>query len=218
MQIKYWVLFALLGLFTACTINSYEKGDGRYSYLRAEMTEIHTSAKNKVDYAWTDEGKKLTFTMPFTCSWAHVPDSVYRAMLYYTQDEESTIGMTALHVWVLRPQKAPKRIPSDPVQLEGCWMSKSQQYLNIRIGVMTGTPEDTMLQQKIGIVTLKNTHHANGKETHDLRLFHHQNNVPSYYARTFYISIPTDVYKKGDTLSLSVNTYRGWVKKSFALK
>ena len=107
MQIKYWVLFALLGLFTACTINSYEKGDGRYSYLHAEMTEIHTSTKNKVDYAWTDEGKKLTFTVPFTCSWAHVPDSVYRAMLYYTQDEESTVGMTALHVWVLRPQKAP---------------------------------------------------------------------------------------------------------------
>lgn len=204
-------------LLAACTIDPYEAGDGQYSYLKAEMADMHTAAKCKVDYAVTDTDEKLTFSPPFNCHWATTPDSTYRAMLYYKESPDKTEGNTCVKVWVLHPMKPSKNTPTDPVKLQSSWLSQNKKYINLRLGVMSGKPDDEKQKQKIGIVLNKQVTHANGKKAVDLQLLHNRNHVPSYYAKTLYISIPTASYKTGDSIRLKVNTYQGMVEKTFVL-
>lgn len=204
-------------LLAACTIDPYEAGDGQYSYLKAEMADMHTAAKCKVDYAVTDTDEKLTFNPPFNCHWATTPDSTYRAMLYYKKSPDKTEGNTCVKVWMLYPMKPLKATPTDPVKLQSSWLSQNKKYINLRLGVMSGKPDDAKQKQKIGIVLNKQVTHANGKKAIDLQLLHNRNQVPSYYTKTLYISIPTASYKSGDSIRLKVNTYQGMVEKTFVL-
>ena len=55
---------------TACTSESYETGDGKYSYLRADFGEIHTAKPQQVDYAVNDEGRRISFETATTVKWA----------------------------------------------------------------------------------------------------------------------------------------------------
>lgn len=208
---------SVISLLTACTIDPYEAGDGQYSYLKAEMADMHTAAKCKVDYAVTDTDEKLTFSSPFNCHWATTPDSTYRAMLYYKKSPDKTEGATCVKVWVLRPMKPSKDTPTDPVKLQSSWLSQNKKYINLRLGVMSGKPDDAKQKQKIGIVLNKQLTYANGKKAIDLQLLHNRNQVPSYYTKTLYISIPTASYKSGDSIRLKVNTYQGMVEKTFVL-
>lgn len=208
---------SLTSLLAACTIDHYEAGDGQYSYLKAEMADMHTAAKCKVDYAVTDTDEKLTFSPPFSCHWATTPDSTYRAMLYYKNSPDKTEGNTCVKVWVLHPMKPSKDTPTDPVKLQSSWLSQNKRYINLRLGVMSGKPDDEKQKQKIGIVLNKQVTHANGKKVIDLQLLHNRNHVPSYYTNILYISIPTTSYKSGDSIRLKVNTYQGMVEKTFVL-
>ena len=208
---------SVISLLAACTIDPDEAGDGQYSYLKAEMADMHTAAKCKVDYAVTDTDEKLTFSPPFNCHWATTPDSTYRAMLYYKKSPDKTEGNTCVKVWVLRPMKPSKDTPTDPVKLESSWLSQNKKYINLRLGVMSGKPDDEKQKQKIGIVLNKQVTHTNGKKVIDLQLLHNRNHVPSYYTNILYISIPTTSYKSGDSIRLKVNTYQGMVEKTFVL-
>lgn len=214
---QHLAAFGMLCLACACSVDPYEAGDGRYSYLKAEMAELHTVAKNKADYAITDQGERLTLTPPLTCNWANTPDSIYRAMLYYTQTPQHTQGVMAVNVWVMHPAETQNQVPTDPVKLESCWLSHNKRYLNLRMGIMTGKPEDADSKQKIGVIRRKTDTSATGQKTISLQLLHAQNNVPAYYTTTVYISIPITQYQSGDTIRMSVNTYQGIVEKAFAL-
>ena len=211
------IALSVVSLLTACTIDPYEAGDGQYSYLKAEMADMHTAVKCKVDYVVTDTDEKLTFSPPLNCHWATTPDSTYRAMLYYKKSPDKTEGATCVKVWVLRPLKPSKDTPTDPVKLQSSWLSQNKKYINLRLGVMSGKPDDEKQKQKIGIVLNKQVTHANGKKAIDLQLLHNRNQVPSYYTNTLYISIPTASYKSGDSIRLKVNTYQGMVEKTFVL-
>lgn len=217
-MLRFSVLaLSVISLLAACTIDPYEAGDGQYSYLKAEMADMHTAAKCKVDYAVTDTDEKLTFSSPFSCHWPTTPDSTYRAMLYYKKTPDKTEGNTCVKVWVLHPMKPSKNTPTDPVKLQSSWLSQNKKYINLRLGVMSGKPDDEKQKQKIGIVLNKQVTHANGKKAVDLQLLHNRNHVPSYYTKTLYISIPTASYKSGDSIRLKVNTYQGMMEKTFVL-
>lgn len=216
MQIKNLVSLTAICMLTACTINSYDAGDGHYSYLKAEMVEMHTNATNKIDYAITDENKILKFASPFTCTWTNKPDTLYRAMLYYNQNEQEVKHIYADRVWNIKPTAIKQTFPTDPVKLECSWLSPNKKYLNIRIGLKTGHTDKKKLTQKIGVVQ-RSTPHPNGKKTHVLYLLHAQNNVPTYYTIVLYISVPMQQYQIGDTIRLNVNTIKGNVEKLFVL-
>ena len=113
--------------------------------------------------------------------------------------------------------KPSKNTPTDPVKLQSSWLSQNKKYINLRLGVMSGKPDDAKQKQKIGIVLNKQVTHANGKKAIDLQLLHNRNQVPSYYTNILYISIPTTSYKSGDSIHLKVNTYQGMVEKTFVL-
>ncbi len=201
----------------ACTVDPYETGDSRLSYLNAELVELHTATPNKADYAITDRQEQLLFDHPLTCPWANTPDSLYRAMLFYNRTPTAVEPLSASRVSVLTPTEQPKPQAVDPVKLESAWLSADKRYLNLRLGLMTGQPEQENSKQTLELVRLKTETTPGGQRTAYLQLRHDQGGVPQYYTTHIYVSIPTRSVGAADTIRLSVHTYGGKVERRFAL-
>ena len=209
--------FALLLVLVACTVGNYDTGDGTYSYLKAEMVDMHTVAANQVGSAQTDGGETLTFNPPYLCSWATTPDSTYRAMLYYNAFQNNAKPVSALNVYVLWPSRNAKVVAVDPVKMESMWLSENKKYINVRLGVLTGKSDDANAKHNIGVVQQKVVFNDQGQRKVYLQFSHNQNQIPEYYTTILYVSIPVSLYLPGDSISLSVNTYNGMVEQSFGL-
>jgi len=54
-----------LPLLLACSKNSYDDGDGRFSYLRADFVEA-PAQQHSITFAVTDAGDTLRFAPSFT--------------------------------------------------------------------------------------------------------------------------------------------------------
>ena len=212
---------ALLSLLFACTTDTYETGDGKYSYLRADFAVAHSGTSKSLLEATTDDGARLVFDSPLPCSWATTPDSLYRALIYYSQKEvgAQVTGHSAHQVLVL-PMKtgAPENMHTDPRDMESAWLSANGKYLNLGLYVKTGTVGDKDARQSIGLV--RDTIIALDGDVHEhrLRLYHNQNGVPAYYSSKVYASIPLDSFALGDILHLDVNTFEGVVTRRFELR
>lgn len=57
-------LIAAACLAAACQSDGYETGDGRYSYLRADLVEARTAEAGTITAATTDDGERLTLSTP----------------------------------------------------------------------------------------------------------------------------------------------------------
>ena len=75
-------LLLLLLPLVSCTRDEYEKGDGEYSYMRADFAEAYSSDAGVLGSFVTDEGDSLVLSPRHDCSWASTPDSVYRTLMY----------------------------------------------------------------------------------------------------------------------------------------
>lgn len=215
---------------TACTSESYETGDGKYSYLRADFGEIHTAKPQQVDYAVNDEGRRISFETAPTVKWAEKGDTLYRALLYYNDLPDKAARSISLQpVYVLAPKAAEdvKDPRHDPVTFESAWLSTCQRtdltiavdslsraavthYLNIAFLVKTGQPDDEKARQTIGMMS---------EQTDDgklrLTLLHDQGTIPQYYSTRIYTSIPLSDSQLQRGVVLSVNTYDGELIRTF---
>ena len=81
------LLSPLSSLLSSCTEDNEDKGDGEYSYLRADFVEAHVGEDKRVDYVLTDDGDSLRTNPPFSVSWITTADTVYRAIFYYNLKE-----------------------------------------------------------------------------------------------------------------------------------
>lgn len=212
-------LFASFSLFllSSCSDDTYDKGDGEYSLLRADFVEAHVRADKRVDYVLTDDGDSLCTNPPFTVSWISTSDTVYRALLYYNLKEGEVDGYSMSQVLV--PEiKTPKRLGSvktAPVHLQSMWRARTGRYLNLRLRVMTGEADgDKMQPQVFGCVRDTLITHDDGRSALHLRLYHDQSGQPEYYSRELYLSVPlTGV--QADTIVFGVQTYDSLVTKYF---
>lgn len=209
-------LISLLYVLTACTVESYESGDGKYSYMKAEMAMLHCIESHKIDYAITDQGEKIIFTQPFICYWAKHTNAIYRAMLYYQKTDKQVKGIKCHPVWLCEPKEKKHKMPTDPVKLSGIWLSSNKKFINLNIGLLTGGKANHKEEQVLTIVIRHIQTDKHGNHIYDLELIHAQNNMAQMYTSTFYISIPTDKYNKRDTIRIKVNTYEGEVEKDFS--
>lgn len=200
-----WMMILATLLATACTTETYDSGDGDYSYLLAEFVEIHTADSKQVDYAINDAGKHITFTKPITVRWAATPDSLYRALLYYNNAPAGVKPLSVSQVHVLRPKDKDSidNHATDPVTFESIWQSENGRWLNLSLLVKTGKSNDEDAFQLIGM--MRSTDEDNMLR---LTLMHDQGTIPQYYTTRVYVSIPL-----GDDvqlpLRLTVNTYEG---------
>lgn len=221
------VFISLLTLLLfSCDNDTYDSGDGALSYMRADFVEAATDASARFVSISTDDGERLDLVQPVAYKWAQVPDTVYRALIYYNKVETSAgvacaspVAMS--RVLTLQPettsgQDAPPA--ADPLTLVSAWRSNNGKYLNLELSVKTGkTDED--IKHEIGIVYEGEEPLQDGGRRLKLLLTHNRKAMPEYYSVTAYVSIPVDrlpvAVSAGDEVIVSLNTYGGLYKKTF---
>jgi hypothetical protein len=214
-------------LISSCTQDSYEKGEGEYSLLRADFVEAYSNAQKQIEAITTDDGDYYSLTKTFTASWVTKADSTYRCILYYNKEtgdrgqesvEPVSVGQVPCpNIIPLSELEQKKPMKTDPVKFESAWMSRTGKYLNLSIFLMTGTVDDKGTSQTLHIIQDSVTTNPDDTRTSYLRLFHDQGGVPEYYSSHFYISIPTKSID-ADSVRISINTYKDVITRQFAIR
>ena len=211
-------------LFISCTQNTYDKGDGQYSYLRGDFVEAQVGADKKIVSLITDEGESLPLSQPYSAKWITRSDTVYRCMLYYNKVRDSRgqyvaepISVGEVPCPIIVPlAKLETEMKTDPVNFESAWMSKTGRYINLSFALKTGTTEDEEAVHSLRIVQDTIITYPDGTRTCHLRLFHDQGGVPDYYSTQVYASIITSEIP-ADSARIAINTYKGIVTKTFLI-
>lgn len=221
---KHIIIFvtALL-MLSACKNDSYESGDGQYSYLQADFVEANTSASKELVSARTDDGDMLLFSPHVFKEWASTPDSVYRSLLYYNKvnDDRTTEVYSIVQIPVVKIHKlkGTDEISTDPLFLKSAWISKNRKYLNLYFGIKTGVEDGNDNIQTLSVVYDPDVDNSNDSRNPYIKVVHKQNGVPEYYTSYGYISVPLNDFALGTTIHLSVNTYdQGWITRDLEIK
>ena len=221
---KHIIIFvtALL-MLSACKNDSYESGDGQYSYLQADFVEANTSASKELVSARTDDGDMLLFSPHVFKEWASTPDSVYRSLLYYNKvsDDRTTEVYSIVQIPVVKIHKlkGTDEISTDPLFLKSAWISKNRKYLNLYFGIKTGVEDGNDNIQTLSVVYDPDVNNSNDSRNPYIKVVHKQNGVPEYYTSYGYISVPLNDFALGTTIHLSVNTYdQGWITRDLGIK
>ena len=221
---KHIIIFvtALL-MLSACKNDSYESGDGQYSYLQADFVEANTSASKELVSARTDDGDMLLFSPHVFKEWASTPDSVYRSLLYYNKvsDDRTTEVYSIVQIPVVKIHKlkGTDEISTDPLFLRSVWISSNRKYLNLEYGIKTGVEDGNDNIQTLSVVYASDVNNSNDSRNPYIKVVHKQNGVPEYYTSYGYISVPLNDFALGTTIHLSVNTYdKGWITKDLVIK
>ena len=213
-----WMILSLLftihcSLFTSCSQDAYEKGEGKYSLMRGDFAEAVVNSNKQVTKIVTDDGDELSLTAPYTAKWLTKADTTYRCMLYYNKVDNTAevISMGQVPcVGITRLSEFDKTLVTDPVKFESTWMSKTGSYLNMSILLKTGVTDDSTAAQSLAIVSDTLITCADNKQIRHLILHHDQGNVPEYYSTKVYLSIPTKRID-ADSVRISINSYDGEV-------
>jgi len=204
---------------SGCSHETYESGDGKYSYLQVHYVEARTNHEGRFVSVVTDEGMALRLNPYLAPRWATTPDSTYRALFYHNKVEPDgttePVSMAQVPVINLRRQAKDETVATDPVSFESAWVSANGKYLNIAFGLKTGKVDDANAVQTIGLVLEKTVLGFNGSTELYIKLSHEQNKVPQYYTTNHVISMPLEGFR--GTIHLSVNTFKGLVSKALTV-
>ena len=181
------LLIAGVLLLLSCKNDSYESGDSRYSYLRADFCMMHTSDKGAIDYLLIDGGDTVRIATPVKLNWASKADSLYRALVYVITRQM----FSATSVLVTQPVSKQKAatLSTDAITVESTW--EGGGYFNVAFNVKTGQTDEQQKAQQVGLVVDTIIKHDNGApDDIYLKLTHNQNGQPEYYTVRGYLSTP----------------------------
>ena len=207
-------------LFLSCETDSYEKGQGQYSLMLADMGEVTIDGEKQAVAFTTDDGDSYTLTTPVTAQWIQTADTTYRAVIYYNKVEEGqaeSIGFSTVPTMKPVEHWRFKELTQDPVGFESAWLAKNKKYINLGLLFKSGYVDDAMGLHKISIAQDTVLVNANQTRTAYYRFLHGQNETPEYFTNRHYVSIllPQDL---PDTACVSIVTYSGIVERRFSLK
>ena len=211
-------LFAFL-LFS-CETDSYEKGEGKYSLMQADMGELMINGEKQAVAFTTDDVDSYTLTSPVTSQWIQTADTTYRAIIYYNKVENSQaeyMGVTTVPTMVPVEHWRFEKLLQEPVGFESAWLAKSKKYINLGLLFKSGYVDDALGRHIISIAQDTVLVNADQTRTAYYRFLHSQNEMPEYFTNRHYVSIllPQDL---PDTASISIVTYSGTIERRFALK
>ena len=214
------LIILIAAVMAGCSQDSYEKGEGTYSWLQADFAEAHTNSDKKVDYVVTDDDVRMSLTELFTADWLLKEDSIYRVALYYEKENNAArvVSMSKVPVPTIIPKDSVKDVVKmDPLTLESMWVSKNKRYLNAGLFLKTGSVNDDDAVQKLAVISDTLMKNADNTHTLHLRIYHDQGGVPEYYSVRSYFSVPLKDLT-ADSVRLTVNTYKGEVVKTLSIK
>jgi len=218
------VLFAAASLLCGCSNESYESGDGAYSYLRADLVDAHVDGKMMIEYVDTDEEERLVANNAYTLSWAKTGEKDYRTLLYYNKMSSSASGNAAEIIaasWVpvlaLDTLQADEQADIDPITFTSAWLSANKKYINLNFSIKTGAADDAESVQTIGLLYDGITTTDDGRSRTELIFSHDQGDVPEYYSQQYYASIKTSLFDT-DLVRIRINSYSGEVIKEFSIR
>ena len=212
-------LMAVLVL-AACEQDYYDKGEGRYSLMRADFVQAHANADKQIDYIVTDDGDSLAVRESLSPRWVSTPDSIYRALLYYNKVDNAaqSISIGQIPTAFIRTADYFKdTVKTDPVKFESLWKSRNGRYLNFSLVLMVGSADDEKAVHHLGVVGDTIMQNADGTRTYHLRLYHDQGAMPEYYSQRTYFSIPLAPYDV-DSMRMAIQTYDGLVVRTLGVK
>ncbi len=217
------VTICCLAALTACTIDTYEKGDGEYSNVQGDFALLHANSAKMIDYVELDDGERLNLKEPMAKQWVNKADTFYRSVLFYKKNGDLIEVVSAVQVSemnILSADTLKKRkieVKTDPLKLESVWVSKNKQYMNASIYLKTGSTTDETAIHLLGLVADSLYRNADNSIVLCLRLLHDQGGMPEYYSVNTYFSLPLRSLPV-DSIRLTVNTYEGEVTKSLSIR
>ena len=183
------LLIAGVLLLLSCKNDSYESGDSRYSYLRADFCMRHTSDKGAIDYLLIDGGDTVRIATPVKLNWASKADSLYRALVYYDVITRQMFSATSVLVTHPVSKQRAATLSTDAITVESTW--EGGGYFNVAFNVKTGQTDEKQKAQQVGLVVDTIIKHDNGApDDIYLMLTHNQNGQPEYYTVRGYLSTP----------------------------
>ena len=202
----------------SCTVEPYESGDSSLSYLMAEMVDMHVVGR-EVKSIVNDADERLAVSSSFTLpeNMEH-RDTTYRMMLYYNKEGNKPIELKSLkRAYVVKSsdKQSSLTLKDDPVKLISAWKAQNSSYINLSLGLMVGNADSDEAVHKVGLVTESVETMPNGSKTYYLTFHHDQGGIPEYYTQTVYISVPLKECAEGDRICIRLNTYSGWIEKTF---
>ena len=221
-QGKGEMIFLPFYLFTfipfSCTTDSYDKGEGKYSLMQAELVDLTINGQKEATAFALDDNRHFTLTPPATASWIQTADTMYRAVLYFNKLSETTAEAVSLgsvptlracEHWKLKEQ------PDDPIGVESAWLGTNRKYLNLGLLFKTGQADGQDGTQTLGLA--QDTIRLNKDHTHTacFRLLHDQCGVPQYYTSRRFVSILLPDTVQLDTVRLTIPTYDGVIERTF---
>ena len=207
-------------LLFSCETDSYEKGEGRYSLMQADMGELTVNGEKKAMAFTTDDGDSYTLTSPVAAQWIQTADTTYRAIIYYNKVENSQaelMGLSAIPTMQPVEHWRFKEQPQDPVGFESAWLAKNKKYINLGLLFKSGYVDDTMGNHVVSVAQDTVLVNADHTRTAYYRFLHGQNETPEYFTNRHYVSILLP-QEHPDTVCISVTTYNGVIKRTFAVK
>ncbi|MCD8209991.1 MAG: NigD-like protein [Prevotella sp.] len=229
MKLKKFILPLLLAIVVSCQNDAYDTGDGSLSNMRVDFVEAKTNSLSTITSVVTDDDESLSLYEPISTSWATVPDTIYRALLYYNKISSNTntylaqaIAISQVPVFSIAEKKAPNQeILMDPVNFISIWKSKSGKYINLDLYLKVGNLDDDASLQTLGMFFDGVSISSEGEKKVTLLLYHDQNGMPEYYSSEVYASIPVDgipqELSQGDIVEVIINTYDGLISKTIEL-
>jgi len=211
------LLLAVVAAVVACEQDVYDKGEGKYSLLRADFAEAHVTTAHAIDYIVTDDGDQLSLTTPYTAQWLSNAGTSARILAYYNRVENQANVVSISEVPCVAPRRASSLksgIKTDPVGFESAWLSRNGRYLNFGIVLMVGSSDDTGATHTLDVIRDTLVTHADSRTTCCLQLYHDQGTVPEYYSHRTFFSIPLSLLT-ADSVQMTINTYQGPVVKTF---
>ena len=203
---------------TSCTTDSYNKGQGKYSLMQAELVDLTVNGDKQGTVFVTDDGDSYSLTPAVTASWIKTADTTYRAVLYFNvltnnTAEPVSVGtvptLRAREHWKMTEQK------EDPLGLESAWLGKNGKYLNLAVLLKTGQVDGEDGVHTIGLAQDTIIVNPDQTRTAKFRFLHDQASVPEYYTNRRFVSILLPDTVQLDTIRLTFPTYEGKAERVF---
>ena len=205
-------------LLASCENDTYDKGEGAYSYLQADFVEAHANGEKEIDYVITDNGDSLSLVTPCAAAWDKTANSTYRAALYYNKVEggkAKAVIIEQVLTMSFTPADSITEMKTDPIGVEAVWTDSRKRYVNLTLTLKVGTVSNDSEKHKVTLVP--DSLHINGSDssrTLHLTLYHDKGDIPEYYTEKYYFSLPSAQFAAldADSVAIHANTTANGMK------